>query len=155
MRLQYRLRRLVLRVRSRRPDPIPLEEGSHWESASALTVESCCAAFDAVRPYTLGITRAIGSRRTAGRAAARHGMRGYLVDLDTGERRPTSDRVAELLDSLGPRAERLGGGDELDALRPLLAGNGADRQRCVAGRAGVRRRSRPLARGQDGTVRES
>jgi glutamate---cysteine ligase / carboxylate-amine ligase len=56
-------------------------------------------------------------------SACRHGLGGDMRDLVTGEQRPTRERLAELLDGLG---------------LPLPDGNGAARQRAVAGELGVR-----------------
>jgi carboxylate-amine ligase len=69
--------------------------------------------------------------------AVRYGVGGTLVDLETGERQATRERIARLVDSLEATAERLGCGDELAGIRVLVAGNGADRQRYVAKREGL------------------
>jgi glutamate---cysteine ligase / carboxylate-amine ligase len=69
--------------------------------------------------------------------AYRYGVRGWLVDLETGQAEPTRDRLARLLDEVEPYAERLGSRAQLDAVRTLLAGNGADRQRYVEEREGL------------------
>lgn len=69
--------------------------------------------------------------------ALRHGVRGWLVDLDTGEPMKTRDRLSLLLEDLRPHAARLGCADELLHARALLVGNGADRQRYVAEREGM------------------
>jgi len=71
-------------------------------------------------------------------AAARYGLAGTLADLDTGARQSTRERVVELLDRLAPRAAAQGCGDELRAARSLAQENGAERQRCVAGRGDLR-----------------
>jgi carboxylate-amine ligase len=68
--------------------------------------------------------------------AHRYGVRGWLVDLDTGAREPTRVRIERLLTSLEPYADSLGGLDQLRDARVLLAGNGSDRQRYVYERAG-------------------
>ena len=70
--------------------------------------------------------------------AARDGVEGELADLGTGERRPTRDRLAELLDELEPVAARLGCAAELGGARRLAEENGATRQRAVAEKDGVR-----------------
>ena len=67
----------------------------------------------------------------------RYGVRGYLVDLDTGRREPTRDRGARLLEAVAPDADRLGSREQLEAVGVLLAGNGADRQRYIAEREGL------------------
>jgi glutamate---cysteine ligase / carboxylate-amine ligase len=54
-------------------------------------------------------------------SAARHGLDGFMADLDTGERRPTRERIAELVDRFGA----------VDA-RSLVSENGAIRQRAWA-----------------------
>jgi carboxylate-amine ligase len=70
--------------------------------------------------------------------AHRHGVRGWLVDLDTGEQEPTRERIARLLDDLEPHAAETADVGHLERARSLLAGTGADRQRYVAQREGVR-----------------
>ena len=69
--------------------------------------------------------------------AVRYGVRGTLVDLETGDVEPTRERLARLLEELEPIAFELGCGDELRGARTLLAGNGADRQRYVVERDGI------------------
>jgi carboxylate-amine ligase len=69
--------------------------------------------------------------------AHRYGVRGWLVDLDTGRRVATRERLASLLDELEPYAHELGAENQLRDARPLVAGNGAERQRYVAGREGL------------------
>ena len=62
-----------------------------------------------------------GSTRTAGRPAAT-GSTATLIDLVTGERRPTRDRLAALVERLGVE---------------LPAGDGAARQREIAAERGL------------------
>lgn len=69
--------------------------------------------------------------------ATRYGVRGFLVDLETGARVSTRERLATLIDSLAPTAERLGIADALHAAATLVADAGADRQRYVAEREGL------------------
>jgi carboxylate-amine ligase len=69
--------------------------------------------------------------------AHRYGVRGWLVDLDTGRRVATRERLAALLDELAPYAAEFGAEQHLRDARALLAGNGADRQRYVHGREGI------------------
>jgi gamma-glutamyl:cysteine ligase YbdK (ATP-grasp superfamily) len=64
-------------------------------------------------------------------------VRGWLVDLDTGERVPTRERLGALIETLEPYAERFGALEHLSNARTLLAGNGSDRQRYVAEREGL------------------
>jgi carboxylate-amine ligase len=65
-------------------------------------------------------------------SACRWGVEGTLADLDTGERRPTRERLHELLDAIVPAAERIGCAAELAHARELVERNGAIRQREVA-----------------------
>jgi carboxylate-amine ligase len=67
----------------------------------------------------------------------RYGVRGTLVDLDTGDAEPTRDRLARLLDELDPIATEFGCADEVAGARTLIGGNGADRQRYVFERDGM------------------
>jgi carboxylate-amine ligase len=61
----------------------------------------------------------------------RAGAPGELLDLDTGERQPTVDRIAGLLEALVPTAGELGTSVELARLPTLAAARGADRQEDV------------------------
>ena len=70
--------------------------------------------------------------------AARYGTRGSMVDLETGEPEETRHRISRLLTALEPSAERLGVSWALLTARALLADNGAERQRYVAARRGMR-----------------
>ena len=74
----------------------------------------------------------------------RYGVRGTLVDLDTGAVEPTRERLAQLVDELEPIAGELGCADELSGARTLIAGNGADRQRYVVTHEGIGALSRWL-----------
>jgi len=71
-------------------------------------------------------------------SALRNGLDGELADLERGERTPTRERLAALLDTLTPVAERLGAGALLPHARALAQRNGAIRQRAVAAEQGVR-----------------
>jgi carboxylate-amine ligase len=70
--------------------------------------------------------------------ALRHGLRGTLLDLDSGEPQPARERVLALIDAVAPAAARLGGAAELEHARALAARNGAERQRALASERGVR-----------------
>jgi carboxylate-amine ligase len=70
-------------------------------------------------------------------SAVRHGLGGWMLDLETGEQEPTLERVDRLLTELEPTAAELGCEGELVQARTLLGGNGADRQRYVAEREGL------------------
>ena len=59
------------------------------------------------------------------------------MNLETGERQSTRERIGLLLDRLTPVARALGTEPEIEQARTLLAGNGAERQRDVARRDGM------------------
>ena len=61
--------------------------------------------------------------------ALSRGLDGELADLETGETASARDRLAALIDELGPAARALGCERELDWGRDLTERNGADRQR--------------------------
>jgi glutamate---cysteine ligase / carboxylate-amine ligase len=70
--------------------------------------------------------------------ALRHGLDGELADLESGERAPTRERLAALIDTLAPVAEHLDAGALMPYARALAERNGAIRQREVAAERGVR-----------------
>jgi len=78
-------------------------------------------------------------------SACRHGLEGELADLDTGELCPTRERIAGLLETLGPAARERGCAEELAAARALLERNGAERLRAVGAAAGARAVAEDLA----------
>jgi carboxylate-amine ligase len=88
---------------------------------------------DAGEPLPVAPTWRIEENRWS---AARHGIDGTLADLDTGERRPTRDRLLELLDEIGAE----------DA-RPLVERGGATRQRSIAAERGLKGLAEWLADG--------
>ena len=65
-------------------------------------------------------------------SALRDGVHGTMLDLRTGETMPTEERLHELLETIGPLAEEIGGGHSLAHARTLIERNGADRQREAA-----------------------
>ncbi len=69
--------------------------------------------------------------------AVRDGLDGELVDCDTGARQPARERLTRLLLQLEPYAASLGCGDELAHAWPMIAQNGATRQRALARRQGL------------------
>jgi glutamate---cysteine ligase / carboxylate-amine ligase len=71
--------------------------------------------------------------------AAHVGATRDLLDLDTGARRPLPERIAELLEALGPTARELGTESELARLATLATWCGADRQRQVVQAVGIDR----------------
>jgi glutamate---cysteine ligase / carboxylate-amine ligase len=70
-------------------------------------------------------------------SACSRGVEGSLADLDTGERRPTRERLRELVERLEPVAARLGCAAQLAACAGLVERNGAIRQREVAASKGL------------------
>ncbi len=77
-------------------------------------------------------------------SAARHGLDGTIADLDTGERRPTRERLGELLDHFEASADA-SAADGLAAARRLVVENGAVRQRAIAAEVGLEGATRELA----------
>jgi glutamate---cysteine ligase / carboxylate-amine ligase len=78
-------------------------------------------------------------------SAARHGIEGRLADLETGERKPTRERLAQLLDELAPRFADLGSDHLMPNARALVEENGAMRQRAIFKRDGAEGVARMLA----------
>lgn len=70
-------------------------------------------------------------------AACRAGVEADLADLDDGTVRPVRERLAELLEALGPVAAELGCREGLAAAAELVERNGALRQREVAAAEGI------------------
>jgi glutamate---cysteine ligase / carboxylate-amine ligase len=64
-------------------------------------------------------------------SACRHGLEGAMVDLDTGESRPTRARLEALLADIEPAALKLGSRTELAAAERMVRRNGALEQREV------------------------
>jgi glutamate---cysteine ligase / carboxylate-amine ligase len=77
--------------------------------------------------------------------AMRYGIRGMMVDLDTGEAESTGGRLSRLLEQLEPFAHELGNLDALHAAQLLMADNGAERQRYVGAQRGLYGLTRWLA----------
>ena len=84
--------------------------------------------YDSGEPLPVHPTHRI--RENAWRAH-RYGVRGSIVDLDTGVPEPVRARLASMLDTLEPYAAEFHAEEHLRSARALLAGNGADRQRYV------------------------
>jgi carboxylate-amine ligase len=80
-------------------------------------------------------------------AAARGGVEGALADLDTGERRPTRERLLGLIDDIQASAARVGAEGGLEHARALVEANGAVRQRAAAAAGGARAVALALADG--------
>lgn len=70
-------------------------------------------------------------------SAARHGLCGSLVDLESGRVRPTGERVHELIDLISPAAAAWGAVGHLGRAHALTERNGAMRQREVAATEGL------------------
>jgi carboxylate-amine ligase len=70
-------------------------------------------------------------------SAARDGVHGSMIDLDTGAVGPTRERLHALLESLLDVGGRIGARDCLDHAHALAEQNGADRQRAIAADAGA------------------
>jgi carboxylate-amine ligase len=77
----------------------------------------------------------------------RAGAPAELLDLDTGERQPTVDRITALLEALAPTAGELGTWWELTRLLTLAVARGADRQEKAVREQGLCRLVDWLARG--------
>jgi carboxylate-amine ligase len=90
------------------------------------------ARHDAGEPLDVAPTWRIAENRWS---ACRHGVHGTMADLDTGERRSTSECLEELVATLGPWIEELGGPELGARARALCRRGGADAQR-EAGRRG-------------------
>lgn len=71
-------------------------------------------------------------------SALRHGLNGYLVDLETGEQRPARERIGWLIDRVAPTVRDLGGSRQLECARRLVRVNGAERQREIFRARGAR-----------------
>jgi carboxylate-amine ligase len=93
------------------------------------------ARHDAGEPLPSAPSWRIGENRWS---ACRHGLDGPLADLETGERRPARERLAQLLDELEPHAYELGCEAELGGARSLLETSGSERQRAVAAGGGAK-----------------
>lgn len=72
-------------------------------------------------------------------SALRYGVQGSLANLDSGQRRPTRERLHELVDAVAPAARRIGSADLLRHTRDSIEVNGALRQRQAAAAHGLDR----------------
>ena len=90
--------------------------------------------FDAGEPLAVAPSWRIAENRWS---ALRDGIEGTLADLETGERRPTAERLQALVNELEPVAARLGCGEELGLAGELTEQNGAIRQRRAADEVGI------------------
>lgn len=69
--------------------------------------------------------------------AIRYGVRGWMVDLETGTPETTRARLTRLLDAIADSAASLGNQAALLHARSLVADNGAERQRYVVEQLGA------------------
>jgi carboxylate-amine ligase len=92
------------------------------------------ARHDAGDPLPVAPTWRIEENRWS---AARHGVEGEMADLESGERRPTGERLRRLLDEIEPFAAQLGSAAPFEDARRLLKENGAIRQRAVVEESGI------------------
>ena len=82
--------------------------------------------------------------------ATRDGIGGHLVDLDTGARVWTADRLQDLAARLMPTATQLGCDRELLGIgRLVLDGGGAARQRGIVRRRGLEVAAAEARRGDE------
>jgi carboxylate-amine ligase len=94
-------------------------------------------------------------------SAARHGLHGTMVDLESGATVSTTEQLHWLLGEIQPAAARIGGLDLIAHAQHLADANGADRQREVFAECGARGVAemlsetfeRPLYRGGGGAPR--
>ncbi len=119
---------------------VPDTQSTPEEAAGALALAAALIAtlaerHDAGEPLPVHDHTRIAENRWR---AMRHGLAGTLLDLDSGDPRPTRARLAELIDAVAPAAGRLGGARELDHARALLTRNGAERQRALHAEHGPR-----------------
>jgi carboxylate-amine ligase len=77
--------------------------------------------------------------------ANRYGIHGWLVNLDSGEALTARERILQLLEWTSPYATYFDRHESIRDVRPLLLGNGADRQRYVAEREGLEGLTRWIA----------
>jgi glutamate---cysteine ligase / carboxylate-amine ligase len=111
-----------------------VEDASAIGAVFQALVLTLAARYDAGDPLPVHETYRINENAWR---AYRYGVRGWLVDLDTGEPQPTRERLATLIGELEPAAAQLDAIPQLEHARTLLAGNGADRQRYVRERDGL------------------
>ncbi len=89
-------------------------------------VKELCEHYDAGTPLTAYPWSMLDENKWL---AARHGLKGELVDLPTSDRVPSRVLARRLLDRLREHAQDLGSADDLEAVQDLIDnGNGAERQ---------------------------
>lgn len=114
------------------------QTGIDASTAIAAICQSLVAALrvrlDAGEPLPVYRTHILNENRWR---ALRDGLDATLVDPATGVPEPGRSRLARFLEMLEPHAAEVGCADELAHAWPLLAGDGATRQREVAEERGV------------------
>ena len=113
-----------------------IEETGAVAAVCQTLVAALAARYDAGEELRVHDTHRIAENRWR---AARDGLEGSLVDLDSGAPAPARERIGRLLAFLEPFAESLGSRNELLSAWTLLAENGAERQRRIAAEAGLER----------------
>jgi carboxylate-amine ligase len=78
-------------------------------------------------------------------SACRHGVEGWMADLETGRRRSTRECLYGLLERLAPASDRLGSGRALERASQMIEVNGALTQRRIAREDGAEAVARWLA----------
>jgi carboxylate-amine ligase len=119
---------------------VPDAQTAVAEAAGVIALVQALAAtladrFDAGEPLPSAPSWRINENRWS---AARYGVEGDLVDLASGRRRPTRERLAELVEAVEPAARRLGCAELLAHTRASIERNGAIRQREACEVVGVR-----------------
>lgn len=71
-------------------------------------------------------------------SALRHGVAGSMIDLESGVREPTRQRLNRLIDEVAPSVDKLGGAGYLERARGLVERNGAMEQRRIFAADGPR-----------------
>jgi glutamate---cysteine ligase / carboxylate-amine ligase len=113
---------------------VPDQQTTVGDAAAVAALVQCLAAwladrYDAGEALPVHATWRIEQNRWS---AARHGLKGTLAGLDSGERRPARSRLRSLVEQLEPVAGRLGCASELRAAHALAGAGGAEKLRDAA-----------------------
>lgn len=119
---------------------VPDAQSTLMEAAGMIAFAQALAAtlaerYDAGAPAAQAPTWRISENRFS---ALRHGLDGSLVDLSSGRRGPTRERLLALVAEVEPAARRLGAAHLLGHTRASIERNGAIRQREACAAVGVR-----------------
>ena len=112
----------------------PLDETAALVAVCQALVSALAARYEAGELPAALPTHMIGENRWR---ALRDGLDGDLVDYVTGVAQPARERLTRLLLQLEPHAAAAGCADELAHAWPMIAQNGAARQRAIAARHGL------------------